>query len=149
MCPVCGKALTLGVMGRVDDLARKDKLKIEKEKDSVGIVWHKTKGRPRYGKLVPLREILSEALEKGVNTKTVARKYDEMIEKFGTELEILLRVEMKKLKEWDAWIGEAIEKVRGGDIYVKPGYDGVFGKVKIWEDGLEAEDDKKEQMILF
>jgi PHP family Zn ribbon phosphoesterase len=30
-------------------------------------------------------------------------------------------------------VGEAIERMRSGNIYVVPGYDGEYGKVKIFE----------------
>jgi len=48
-------------------------------------------------------------------------------------------------------IVQAIEKTRIGDIILEPGFDGVFGKIKIWLDGEEKakEEVLKEQMTLF
>ena len=48
-------------------------------------------------------------------------------------------------------IAEAIDKVRRGDITIIPGYDGVFGTVKIWgeEEKQILEEKPKEQMSLF
>ena len=48
-------------------------------------------------------------------------------------------------------IASAIEKVRSGDIVIDPGYDGVFGVVKIWKEGEEKPilDASKEQLAMF
>ena len=34
-------------------------------------------------------------------------------------------------------IAHAVERVRKGEIYIKPGYDGEFGVVKVFEDGVD------------
>ena len=34
-------------------------------------------------------------------------------------------------------IAEGIDKVRRGDLVIDPGYDGVFGVVKLWQEGEE------------
>jgi len=57
-----------------------------------------------------------------------------MIEKFGDEFSVLLKTPYKDLKVVGERIADAILKVRKGDIVIEPGYDGVFGKVKIWRD---------------
>ncbi len=51
-------------------------------------------------------------------------------------------------------VAEGIQKVRKGDILVEPGYDGVFGQVRIWgleekEGGVEEKRKADEQMTLF
>jgi len=45
-------------------------------------------------------------------------------------------------------VAEAVSKVRSGDIFIKPGFDGVFGKVKIWQEE-EKKDKKLDQAPLF
>src|SRR3990172_12694085 len=65
-CPTCGRQLTMGVMSRVEALSSQeitnDKLQITNDK--LGVAWIRDeKGKyPPYVMLVPLLEILSEAL---------------------------------------------------------------------------------------
>ena len=40
----------------------------------------------------------------------------------------------------DGRLTEALEKVRAGDIFIDPGYDGVYGEVHIW--GKESQKTK-------
>ena len=47
-------------------------------------------------------------------------------------------------------VAEGIKKVRVGDIVVEPGYDGVFGTVKIWPESKDvAKTEDQGQMSLF
>jgi len=118
-CPVCGRPLTIGVMHRVEDLADRDEDTLPTD-------------RPSYWSLVPLEEIIAQAAGVGVKTKTVAREYERLIERFGNELRILLDLPTKELGVGIAApILEGISKVRSGELNVDPGYDGVYGKVTI------------------
>ena len=135
-CPICGKGLTGGVMARVDELGG---VKIEKktERDEFGVKWigDKKEKRPGYVMLVPLIEIISESLGVGVGSKKVNDIYELLINQLGSEFEVLLKTPIEEIKRiFDPKIAEGIERVRRGDIVIEPGYDGVFGKVKIWKD---------------
>ena len=122
ICPKCNRPLTVGVMHRVDDLADREE----------GIV---PDGAIPFKSLVPLQEIISEAKGKGVATKAVQTEYNEAIGHFGTEFEILLNVKEKDLIErLPENTAKAIIKMRKGDIVINPGFDGEFGKVKIFKD---------------
>lgn len=149
-CPVCGKPLTLGVLYRVNELKDK-KVEISKKKNAQGLMQYfnrKDPARPPYVKLVPLTEILSQVLDVGPKTKTVRSEYNRLINSFETELNILTELEINKIAQVSGdKVAEAVKKVREGDIVVKPGYDGVFGEVKIGD----KEDKKKqeEQMFMF
>jgi len=135
-CPVCGRKLTVGVMHRVEELASRP-------------VDFKPENRPPYKMLVPLMEILAEVLSSGFSSQTVENEYNCLTEYFGSEFGILLKTPLKEMaKIGGERLAEAMDKVRKGDIFIDPGYDGVFGKVKIWGEGGEAEDEKK-QMSLF
>ncbi len=149
-CPVCGKTLTLGVVYRVAELADQE-VKIMKKKNENGLMQYfneNAQERAPYVKLVPLAEILSQVLDVGVNTKTVKTEYDKLLDRIGSELKILTRSKIKDIvKVSGKKIGNAIKKVREGEIFVKPGFDGVFGEVKIWAD--EEEKNQEEQMFMF
>lgn len=137
-CHVCGRPLTVGVEHRVDELADKERLEmkaIEKVNNhGVKGYFHPTeKSRPPYVMLVPLMEILGEALGTGSASKKVEELYEKMITALGPELNILLKVKPEEIvKAAGEKVGEGIKKVRRGEIVIQPGYDGVFGVVKIW-----------------
>ena len=119
ICPVCGKALTIGVLHRVEALA-------DRADGSASVV------RPPYRSLVPLEEIISQAVGVGVKTKTVSREYARLIEKFGNEFSILLDLPQKEMEgRAPEPILRGIMAVRSGDVEIVPGYDGVYGQVHI------------------
>jgi uncharacterized protein (TIGR00375 family) len=129
-CPVCGKELTIGVLHRVEDLSDRD------EEDP-------TAPRDRYWSLIPLEEILAQAMGVGVGSKKVSQAYDAMIERFGDELGILLDCPIEELERGTPGrVAEGIDKMRAGRVRIVPGYDGVYGKVEI-------PFDEPEQMGLF
>jgi uncharacterized protein (TIGR00375 family) len=156
-CPVCGKPLTLGVMHRVDELAARDEINPVKKKNKAGLVGYYNpvdENRPPYIMLVPLLEIISESLNVGSTSKTVETEYENMIKNLGSELQILTQTNIEKIARLSGKkIAEGIKKVRSGDIMVEPGFDGLFGVVKIWNnekmDTQTAKVDKKEQMSFF
>lgn len=134
ICPVCGRPLTLGVMSRVESLG-KTEVETEVEKDKFGVRWIYPKGktRPPYIMMVPLLEILAEAFGKGVGSGKVVTGYEQLVNTFGGEFKVLLETEPEEIKKIAGdRVSEAIARVRNGDISIEPGYDGVFGKIKIW-----------------
>jgi uncharacterized protein (TIGR00375 family) len=148
ICPVCGKKLTVGVMHRVEQLSSRSVEEVVGEKDH--LIKSKS-GRPPYFMIVPLLEVLAEATGSSSSSQTVISLYEQMITKFGSEMEILLKTPIEFLSQsFGERTGQAIERVRQGQIFVDPGFDGVFGTVKIWGQEEEKEKtEKKEQMALF
>ena len=123
ICPKCGKKLTVGVLSRVDELADRE-------------MGFKPQNIIPYKSLVPLPEIIAEALGVKSRTKTVIEHYKKLIEKFSNEFNILLDVSLQDLSAFTLpEIAQGIEKVRKGDLIIEPGYDGEFGKVKIFQEG--------------
>jgi uncharacterized protein (TIGR00375 family) len=150
VCPVCGKNLTLGVASRVENLALA-KSETFSEKDKYGVRWIKDKSgfRPSYVMLVPLLEILSESLGFGVASQAVTSLYEHLISKFENEFKVLLEVTNADLvKTSGIKVADAVAKVRSGDILIEPGFDGVFGTVKIWKD-KDANKKLSSQKTLF
>ena len=137
ICPVCGKRLTIGVMHRVETLADRPD-------------GYQPPNPIPARHVVPLAEIIAEALNQGVNTRAVDLEYHRLVEHFGNELGILLDLPQEELATFTPpKILEGIVKMRQGKVNILPGYDGVFGKISIF-----SEEDKKgvppaEQMDLF
>lgn len=149
ICPVCGKGLTVGVESRVNFIsARKEKA--VPSIDEFGTRWLKHKGgRPAYVMLVPLHEILSEVLKAGTGTKQVQSLYEQLVNNFESEFNVLLKTGIEDIARIAGErVGQAVSKMRRGDIFIDPGYDGLFGKVKIWpEDSQDT--DTSNQPSLF
>ncbi len=156
-CPVCGRLLTLGVMHRVSELASRDEIEPIKKNNENGLTGYYNplnKTRPPYVMLVPLMEILAEAFNIGVSSIRVKNEYENLTKNLASELEILTQTKLTEIEKLvGAKAAEGVEKVRKGDIVIDPGYDGVFGTVKIWKDGekLKSALEKKqgEQASLF
>ncbi len=123
ICPNCGKSLTIGVLNRVEELAdRPEGFKPE------NIIPFKS--------LIPLEEIIADVLGQGVGTVEVNKEYKNLIEKFNSEFSILLNISKEDLETATLpEIAEGIIRVRGGKVNIEPGYDGVYGKIRIFSKG--------------
>ena len=129
VCRSCGRRITVGVSYRVEELGGRQ---VETWVGDDGLV-HGDTDRPPFKSLVPLREVLSESLGVGPRTKKVGRVYERLIERFGTEMSVLMEVSIAEIDfASDERTAEGIDRVRHGDIYIEPGYDGVYGKVRVW-----------------
>ncbi|MDP6685920.1 MAG: endonuclease Q family protein, partial [Candidatus Omnitrophota bacterium] len=128
ICPVCKKALTVGVMNRVDELADRPD----------GFV---PEGSIPYKRMIPLSEIISDVLSVGESSKAVAAEYNAIIPRLGTEFQVLMELDEKELlKSIPVKIAKAIINVRNSDVNILPGFDGEYGKVEI----LKKEDNVSE-----
>ncbi|MBU0894060.1 MAG: endonuclease Q family protein [Nanoarchaeota archaeon] len=124
ICPVCKRSLTIGVEYRVEELTEKNR-----QED------FKPEGAKPYYKLLPLHELISLAIGKGIETSGVWQIYNHLIKEFENEFNVLLDVskeDMMKIGINDELI-ELILKNRVGKIKVKPGYDGLYGKAIMGE----------------
>ena len=134
-CPTCGRKITVGVMNRIEALADRP----EGTTPSNAIPFQR---------IVQLDEILAEALGVGVGTQTVEREYQNLIHHCGTEFEVLLSATEEALRKvTTAKIAEGILRMRAGKVSVEPGYDGEYGKVRIF--GEESAPVGEQQMSLF
>jgi len=127
ICPVCGRKLTIGVMNRVECLADRPD----------GFV---PPGAIPYKNMIPLIEIIAEALNLGTETKGVENEYMRLVATYGSEFRILLDLPLDELeKNTPPKILEGIKRVREGDLKIIPGYDGVYGKIQIFGEKEKAE----------
>ena len=121
ICPVCGRKLTVGVLNRVDELAdRPDGYVLP---DAIP-----------YKSLIPLEEIIGEALGQSRDTKRVEKEYLRLVQEYGSEFTILLDLPISELeRNAPPKVAEGIKKMREGKVKFEPGYDGVFGKISLFE----------------
>ena len=135
ICPTCGKPLTIGVMNRVAELADRP-------------VGFKPQGAIPFKSLVPLVEIIAESLGVGVVAKQVAAEYKKIIKSFGSEFKILLDATKSELASATLpEIAEGIIRVREGRVFIEPGYDGVYGKVRIFSQGDQKKISKQKTLF--
>lgn len=124
-CPVCGKPLTIGVLNRVEQLADRPE-------------GFRPENVIPFKSLIPLNEIIADALEQGVGTIEVKRNYKKLTKNFGNEFEVLLNVKREDLEKATLpEIAEGIVRVREGKVHITPGFDGVYGKIRIFSEGEE------------
>ncbi len=122
LCPVCGKRVTVGVMHRVEKLADRK-------------IGFSPSGAPPFYSIIPLPEIISETIQVGVNSKAVKNNYLHLLEKLGNEFKILLDIPLNDIEmAGTPLIGEAIARMRSGNVHISPGFDGEYGKVRIFEE---------------
>lgn len=138
VCPQCGKKLTIGVLHRVSDLADRQ----------VGFV---PKNAIPFKNMIPLDEIIADALGQSVNTKGVGQEYERVIKQIGPELAILFDRTEEELKTVALpRVVEGILRVRDRQVEITPGYDGVYGKIKIFKEEEKNQlASSRRQMELF
>jgi DNA helicase-2/ATP-dependent DNA helicase PcrA len=116
LCPVCGKPVTVGVMNRVTALA------------------DRTEARPeRFSYIVPLEEIIAQAMGRGVNTKGVRDTYLRILGELGNEFKVLMEASPDEIASVAGdRISGAIARMRAGEVMASPGFDGEFGTVRLF-----------------
>jgi DNA helicase II / ATP-dependent DNA helicase PcrA len=135
LCPVCGRPLTIGVMNRVAQLADRK-------------YFETRQGAVPFRRLIPLGEIIAESLGVGPTSKRVYAEYEKLIGRFGNEFRILLDVPPADLAAAVVpEIAEGIKRMREGRISIEPGYDGVYGKVKIFSESEKKNPPKQKTLV--
>jgi len=120
ICTACGKKVVVGVMNRVMQLADR---KNGEERPN----------RHPFYSLIPLKEILSEILRVGPNSKTVGKPYIDLIRNLGPELDILLDKPILDIqKSGGELLAEAIRRMRNREVHIQEGYDGEYGRITVF-----------------
>jgi uncharacterized protein (TIGR00375 family) len=127
-CPRCRLPLTVGVLHRVEALADRP-------------AGFRPPGAPDFVSLVELDKIIAEGL--GVSSrsaKSVQEVYERLIREGGSELAVLLDCPIEALRRLaSAAVVEGIRRVRERTLTVEPGFDGQYGRVRIFSDEAERQ----------
>jgi uncharacterized protein (TIGR00375 family) len=128
VCPVCTKQLVVGVENRLNELANRPH-------------DHRPKNAKRVEYIIPLAEILAELRNtKSTNGKAVTAEYHEVIDRLGDEFGVLRTVPVEAIEAAGLpLLAVAIDRLRRGDVVRDPGYDGVFGTIKVFKDDAERQ----------
>jgi len=129
-CPECGGLIKIGVADRIEELAS----------------WkspHHPSHRPPYIHILPLAEIIALAYNThNLNSKRVREKWTQLVKSFGSEIKVLLDVDVGEIKKVDARVGEVIENFRKDKVRYIPGGGGKYGtptlgavKERVWGQG--------------
>jgi DNA helicase-2/ATP-dependent DNA helicase PcrA len=119
-CPGCGRPVTVGVLHRVEELADRAE-------------GDKPAGAPDFKNLVPLPEVLAELAGTGASSKAVEKSYRGLLSRIGPELFILEQAPLEVLtRAGSSLLAEAIGRMRGGVVRREAGYDGEYGKIRLF-----------------
>ena len=119
-CPACGKPLTAGVADRIAALADRP------------AGFRPGHAKPAFHTL-PLDHLLSELLGVGSKSQAVRKARAAILEQAGPELTVLLDLPVADADPLGIpRLGEALRRLRAGEVSRQPGYDGVYGVVRVF-----------------
>lgn len=112
----CGGQIKKGVKSRIDELSTLAEGK-------------HPKNRPHYQYVLSLAELLSTVHDKGVTTKYVQTRYNQLIEEFSNEIDVLINIPVEKIAIIDKKLASIIQAYRTNNLDVIPGRGGQYGTV--------------------
>ena len=125
VCPACKEEYSknfkvkLGVSERIEVISQFDKPKHPGH-------------RPPYINAVPLIDIIRSVKEiKSTSSKIVLKTYNELIDKLGKELDILIDIPINKIEIIDKNVASVIKAFRNNEINYTPGGGGTYGQIKL------------------
>lgn len=122
LCPTCGKRLTGGVLARVEDLADRP-------------AGHRPSGAAPFQSLIPLGEVIGEVVGVGPGSKEVRGAWERLLRRVGPELDVLMQAPIEDVaRDAPPLLGEALRRMRAGDVHATPGYDGEYGVVRVFDE---------------
>ena len=128
-CRQCGATIKKGVYGRIQELATFEESKPPEH-------------RPRYLRIAPLAEILSQALGvKSVYSKKIQNAWNELVQKFGSEINILLDIPIVDLESVNPEIARVISLYRAENFTIIEGGGGQYGRIIFDEKDVREEDE--------
>ena len=136
-CPVCGRKIVVGVVSRLNDLADRPE------------GFRPPNAIPQKH-LVPLEEVLADCFDAGGKSKKIQDIYWKLIERAGSEFNVILDLPIEDLKKVAGeLVAEAVRRVRIEQVIKTPGYDGVYGIIRVFTDAEREKFTKNSQVSLF
>lgn len=132
LCPVCGKKVTVGVLHRVTTLADRP-------------LGFQPEGARPFQRLIPLKEIIGDVYNVGVQSRKVETVYMDLLRKIGPEMTILRETDIEQLNQIDSLLGTAISRLRSGEVSIKPGYDGQYGVISLIDEAERKQSKTKQR----
>jgi DNA helicase-2/ATP-dependent DNA helicase PcrA len=131
ICPVCGKPLVVGVDYRISELAA----------HPAGFAPANPK-KVEY--IIPLAEVLAELNgTKSTTSVRVTADLEKAYERIGSEFYIVRKAPLELIRQAGMeLLAVAVERIRTRNVVLDPGYDGVYGTIKVFKDAAE-----RQQMI--
>jgi uncharacterized protein (TIGR00375 family) len=122
-CPVCGKAVTMGVLHRVEELADREE-------------GYRPDGAPGYTSIIPLPELIAGTIGVGPASKRVEKAYFALLGALGNEFSILREAALADIAAASGpELADAVARMREGRVAIEPGYDGEYGTIRIVPEG--------------
>jgi len=130
-CIECGKEIKRGVLERIEMLSDG-----KNEKPDF---------RPEYLHLLPLQEIIQSSVKiKLITSQKIQFSWKKFVERFGSEINVLVDEPVENLIKFDKDIGEKIDCFRKGLVLFEEGGGGNYGKPIICSNEKEFEKKKFE-----
>jgi len=116
----CGKRIKKGVKDRIN------------QKADFAEPVH-PEHRPKYIHLIPLAEIITKAVgQYNPFTQTVTKRWSELVDAFGSEINVLLDVDIQDISKVTVpAVTEAIQAFRDKKVIILPGGGGEYGKIEL------------------
>lgn len=139
ICPVCNKPLVVGVDYRVGELA-----------DPLRTVDFTPPITKQVEYIIPLPEILAELHgTKSTSSVKVVADYERAYQMLGDEFSILRNVPIDQIHDAGfPALAVAIERMRRKEVVLDPGYDGVFGVIRVFCDTAERQETMNQLSLL-
>jgi DNA helicase II / ATP-dependent DNA helicase PcrA len=128
ICPVCGKPVVVGVLNRLQELASRPEDFAPKDTKRVEYI-------------IPLAEIIAELHgTKSTAGKAVQAEYFNVLNRVGDEFSVLRNVPIAAIEAAGfPALAMAVGRLRAGNVVRDPGYDGIYGTIKVFKNAAERQ----------